>query len=543
MKRFIIENKNLIILWVLCGIALFIFSGHYSNILLDIGREVYYPQEIINGKILYKDLFNIYGPFSYLFNALLYKIFTPHLNVLYFAGGLCSFAIVTGIYLIAKKFLSDFLSMSIAILTIINGICAPHLFNYTLPYSFGMLYGTVGFIYSLWALIKYKEENKTPYLYLAALLGGLCVSNKYDFFLYGILLLVYAIFSKNKKVILNFITCFMLVPLICGLTLLIQGLTIDDCIKAYNDVRNVITSESIAYFYSIQGVFFNPKVLLMWVINFLKTGLCFLGLIGGVKILDINKIFGWIVIAISAVILYFVSSPAVLMFIVPLIIITTIICFKSIKSNPTLICLILGTLCICSKCFWVFLTLNYGNYAAPAVICTFLALLFSVLSKKYEKAFAIGLLVIGVTSLINFGFYRTVLKYEVSSNKGSIYTFEKNAETTNSVISGLVASKAKSAVIYPEGLTINFLADVKSEPYYNSLLPLYLESFGEDKFVSVVKDSSPDFIILTSQNMHEYGADYICENYAFTFCKELEDNYNLLDDIFDGFRYIVYGRK
>lgn len=543
MKKFIIENKNLIILWVLCGIALFIFSGHYNNILLDIGREVYYPQEILNGKILYKDLFNIYGPFSYLFNALLYKIFTPHLNVLYFAGGVCSFAIVTGIYLISKKFLSTFLSMSIAITTIINGICAPHLFNYTFPYSFGMLYGTVGFIYSLWALIKYKEENKTQYLYLAALLGGLCISNKYDFFLYGLLLLLFAVFSKNRKIILNFITCFMIVPLICGVTLLIQGLTINDCINAYHDVRSVITSESLAYFYSIQGVFFNPKVFLFWIINFLKTGLCFLALMGGVKILDINKIFGWIVITVSAVILYFVSSPAVLVFLVPLLLITAFACFKTLKNNMPLLCLVLGTLSICAKSFWVFLTLNYGNYAAPAIICAFLALTFSVLARKYEKAFAIGLLVIALTSLINFGFMRAVLKYKVDTNKGAIYTFEKNAETTNAVISGLVTNKAQSAVVYPEGLIINFLADVKSETYYNSLIPLYLESFGEEKYVNVIKNSKPDFIILTSQNMHEYGSDYICDTYAFEFCKLLEENYNMLDDIFDGFRYVVYGRK
>ena len=107
MRKFIFENKTLIILWVLCGIALFIFCGHYGNILTDIGREIYYPERIIQGKALYKDLFNIYGPFSYMLNALLYKILGANLRTLYFAGALCSFAIVSGIYIIAKKFLSD----------------------------------------------------------------------------------------------------------------------------------------------------------------------------------------------------------------------------------------------------------------------------------------------------------------------------------------------------------------------------------------------------------------------------------------------------
>lgn len=543
MKRFIIENKNLVILWVLCGIALFIFCGHYSNILLSIGREIYYPQEILNGKVLYKDLFCIYGPFAYLFNALLYKIFTPNLGTLYFAGGMCSIAIVSGVYLISRKFLSEFLSLILGIFTIIFGICAPHLFNYTLPYSFGMLYGTVGFIYSLLALIKYTQTQKLQYFYLAALLGGLSAANKYDFFLYGVLLFCFALFSKNKKIILNFITCFMFTPFICMAALVIQGLNISDCVKAYEDIRNVITSESLDYFYSLQGIFFNPKVLLLWLINILKTGLCFTGLVAGVKTLDMNKIFGWVVIAVSAIILYFITSSYALIFMVPLTIVTAGICFKNLKDNMPLICLVLGTLSVCAKSFWVLMMLNYGNYVAPILICTFLAVLFSVIDKKYEKSFGIGLMIIALCSLVNYSAMRVALSYKVSTDKGSIYTFEKNAETTNSVIGGLKASHAGSAVIYPEGLTVNFLADVKSEDYYNSLIPLYAESLGEENFINVLKESKPDFVILTNQNMYEYGAEYICDNYVYGFCNTLGEKYQLLDDINDGFRYIVYGRK
>ena len=124
MKKFVCENKTLVTLWILCGIALFIFCGHYGNILSDIGREIYYPERILAGDVLYKDIFDIYGPFAYLYNALLYKIFSPNLAVLYFSGILCSFAIVSGVYLIAKRFLSNFLSFTMGFLTIVTGVCA-----------------------------------------------------------------------------------------------------------------------------------------------------------------------------------------------------------------------------------------------------------------------------------------------------------------------------------------------------------------------------------------------------------------------------------
>ena len=81
MRDFYLKHKPLIMLWLLCIIALIIFTGHYTNLLFDVGREVYYPERILEGKVLYKDLFVIYGPFSYLWNALLYKIFSVNLGI------------------------------------------------------------------------------------------------------------------------------------------------------------------------------------------------------------------------------------------------------------------------------------------------------------------------------------------------------------------------------------------------------------------------------------------------------------------------------
>ncbi len=543
MKKFLIENKNLVILWILCGIALFIFCGHYNNILLDVGREVYYPERILEGKVLYKDLFNIYGPFAYLFNALLYKIFTPNLNVLYFLGIVCSFAIVSGVYLIAKKFLSGFLSLAIGIFTIISGVCATHLFNFTFPYSWAMLYGTVCFIYSVWALIKYKEEGKNQFFYLAALLGGLCAANKYDFFIYGIFLFIAALLTKNKKIILNFFTCFLFFPLICSLTLYFQGLRLENFISAINDIKQIIGSSSLGYFYKLQGIYFNPKILVLWLINFLKTGVGFAGLIGGVKLMDKNKIAGWIVCAIFAILIAIFTTPPVLIFLVPLTILTAICACKKLKNNTPAVFLFLGVISVCAKSFWSLLALNYGNYIISMVLIAFLTVVFSFADKKYEKAFAIGILAIGLNFLYFSGSMRVLLNEKVSTARGAIYTFEKNALMTQKLIDGLKRNNVKSAYIYPEGLIVNFLANVKADDYYNSMLPLYTESLGEDRFIDNLKQTKPGYIILNNLSMREYGAGFICDDYAFNFRDYLFENYSMVDDIDDGFRYVVFARN
>ncbi len=544
MKKFIFENKNLIILWILCGIALFIFCGHYGNILTDIGREIYYPERILQGKALYKDLFNIYGPFSYLFNALLYKIFSPNLGTLYFSGILCSFAIVSGVYLIARKFLSEILSFSLAVFTIVSGICAPHLFNYTLPYSYAMLYGTVGFIYSLFALLRYAETKKTYYFYISTLLAGICIANKYDFFVYGILLLFIAILSKNKKIILNYITCIIAFPALCGLILFLQGVNINDYIRATEDVAALISSKTLTYFYTIQGVFFQKKIFGVWGINLLKTLSCFSLLIGSVKLIDKNKITGYICVFISSLILYFIDSPPIFVFLIPFTVLTAVILIKKLKNYPVVIYLLLSVLAVSGKSIWVLLSLNYGNYIIPFVLIAFLAVLFTSLDKKYEKAFAIGILVISLNTLVAFSQSRTYLNQKISTEKGTIYSSAKNAKTTNTLISGLKESEIKNALIFPEGLIINFLAGIESHDYYNSMLPLYVESMKEPRILNNIREMNPEVIVLTNANMHEYGVKYICENYAFDLKDYINDNYDMADDILaEDFHYIVFTRR
>lgn len=543
MKKFIIENKNLVILWVLCGIALFIFCGHYGNILLDIGREIYYPERIIEGKALYKDLFNIYGPFAYLYNALLYKIFSPNLGVLYFSGILCSFGIVSGIYLIAKRFLTEFLSLTIGIFTIITGVCATHLFNFTLPYSWAMLYGTVGFIYSVWALIKYKSENKLPYLYLSSLLAGFCVCNKYDFFIYALFLFVAVLFTKNKRAILSCVTCFLFFPVICAAALFLQGVRLEHIFSAIEDVKNMVSTTTLNNFYTVQGIYFNPKILLIWLTNFIKTGFGFGGLLAGYKLAQQNKIAGFIVCGIFAALIAVFTTPILFIFMVPLLILTTISSGKKIKDDFPLILLVLSTLTVCAKCFWALHPMNYGNYFIAMVLTSFFAVIFSFADKKYEKIIAIGLLAAGLNFLYNSFVNRYYLSTKVSTPKGTIYTYEKNAETTNTLITSLKQANPNAALIYPEGLIINFLSGIKGDDRYNSLIPLYSESMGEDSFISQIKETTPEYVVFTSQLMKEYGYNNICDDYAGNICQYVLDNYSQAEDINEGMRYILFKRK
>lgn len=529
MREFYIKNKPLIILWLLCITALIIFMGHYSNILFDVGRETYYPQRILEGKVLYKDLFNIYGPFSYLWNAFLYKIFGINLRALYISGTICSIAIVSGVYLIAKRFLNTSLSFAIGLFTIVTGVCANHLFNYTFPYSWAMLYGTVGFLYSVYFLIKYKDNENPNFLYLSGLLAGFAAANKYDFIIYSIFLFCVSIFTKNKKSILNFITSFMVFPILSFGILFLQGLRIEDLIVAMQEIQKLMNTKTLEYFYSNQGVLFSPAVFPVWIYNLLATGIPLGLMMLSYRFYEKIKIVSIALITIFALVGYKLLSPALFAFLTPLLFLVSIFGYKKIKTNIPLLLVIISAIGASFKTFWGLTPMSYGCYYTPIVLIAFFGVMFTFINEKYQKIAALFLIFVSFSFLNVYLFKRTTTTGKISSPHGTIYTYKQNADNINNILSILNNDENvnSTALIYPEGMIINFLSknNIKSDDYYNSLLPLYLESMGEEKFQKVLDEKNPKFIILTSQNTSDYYFNHICTNYAFNFCNQVEQEY------------------
>lgn len=529
MREFYIKNKPLIILWLLCITALIIFMGHYSNILFDVGRETYYPQRILEGKVLYKDLFNIYGPFSYLWNAFLYKIFGINLRTLYISGTVCSIAIVSGVYLIAKRFLNTSLSFAIGLFTIVTGVCANHLFNYTFPYSWAMLYGTVGFLYSVYFLIKYKDNENPHFLYMAGLLAGFAAANKYDFIIYSIFLFCVSIFTKNKKYILNFITSFMVFPILSFGILFLQGLRIEDLIVAMQEIQKLMNTKTLEYFYSNQGVLFSPAVFPVWIYNLLATGIPLGLMMLSYRFYEKIKIVSIALITIFALVGYKLLSPALFVFLTPLLFLVSIFGYKKIKTNIPLLLVIISAIGASFKTFWGLTPMSYGCYYTPIVLIAFFGVMFTFINEKYQKIAALFLIFVSFSFLNVYLFKRTTTTGKISSPHGTIYTYKQNADNINNILSILNNDENvnSTALIYPEGMIINFLSknNIKTDDYYNSLLPLYLESMGEEKFQKVLDEKNPKFIILTSQNTSDYYFNHICTNYAFNFCNQVEQEY------------------
>lgn len=547
MKDFFIENKFLVILWLLCLVGLFMFLGHYSGILIDFGREVYYPQEILSGKVLYKDLFNIYGPLAYQINALWYMVFGAKLSTLYGIGACCSILVVSGIYLVTQKFLSKFLSFAIGVFTIAIGVATTSLFNFHFPYSWAVLYGLVAFLFSLYFLLKFSDDKNVQNLCISSFLGGVAVTCKYDFLLYAFIILAIIVRSKNWKALL----AFAIMPILSFGILFEQGLRVESLINSLATTSLMAKSKTLIYFYQNSGIYFHPKVPMTVFTLFLKFAIPFGAILSSCYLFGKKRlpaillgIVGWVLFFIMFDGKYSFGFLPILIFILYGIQIFKTVT-KKIDVDFNLILLGVSTIAVCAKVFWVLLLGSYGNYYVSIALVALFALIFKYLPLKLEKMAGIYVLAVSLVILLTNLNSLSLTNHKVSTPLGSIFTENSLAESSNQLIDFINKNTKQDdkIVIFPEGMTINFLTARKSDDYYNSLLPLYTETFGEEKIINHYKEKLPEFVIFNNLDMKDYYFRYICQDYALEFCGFVQNNYEFQTVIGNEFRYLIFKRK
>lgn len=548
MNKITTDFKYLILLWIILILAILPTYMHHGHLLIDSGREVYYPTQILLGKILYKDIFNIYGPFSYMLNAFLFKILGINLNILYISGSICAFIITSLIYLISNRFLSKFFSFSISLFTISIGVLNLNLFNFIFPYSYGMLYGLTAILVSIWLLLKYENEpDKILYFYLSCFFTGLSITNKYEFLPYLLVILYTALKIKplNFKQYCFSIFSLILMPIFCFGILFLQGLNINDLISAALIINKMMHTQTLKYFYTIQGIYFNKDAIKVCFYNFLETFIPLSFFIWGIKLQ--NKILSFTAVILSIFLIFQLTNPASFITFPLLILVLSILNYKNLSVNKSLMILTLSAITISIKVFWGLATLNYGSFFVSFLTITFFTLLSNTLKIKNSTQNMLGIYFIIVAFI--FGrqnlpelFYKN---YPVKTTKGTIYTYNDMSISTNALTKYLDKNtkKTDTVLIFPEGLLINFLAERKSDNYYNSLIPLYIETFGEDKIIQHFKKTKPEYIIFNNWNTKEYYYKYICVDYALSFCSYVVKNYTQVKLIDNGFRYLIYKKR
>jgi hypothetical protein len=213
---------RLVIILIACGLAWHTW-GHWGDFQIDNGRELYVPAEILKGKLLFRDIWYMYGPLAPYVKALLFRIFGVHLMVLYLFGLALTIGTALVTFEIARKFQLGVVGSAVPALFFLVEAYYPFIRNFVFPYSYAASLGAFLGSACLYFILRHASSARTLHLGFAALLASLAILTKQEFGVACLVLLgfevasCYLIQRSASRLIRNIAVCFAgLLPAMAG---------------------------------------------------------------------------------------------------------------------------------------------------------------------------------------------------------------------------------------------------------------------------------------------------------------------------------------
>lgn len=605
IKKILIVNylDILIILgfFIVFGFLMFVFKGYLGNFIFDSGREAYLPQEVLKGKVLYKDIFNYFGPLSYQLNAFLYSIFGVNLTTLYIAGAVNSIIILACVYFITRVFTTKLISYLVTFL--IMFVCvfkSVSNFNFIFLYSYAMIYALSTFLLSALFLIYYLKTSRAFFVPLSWFFIGISIASKYEYLIYVFLLAILTFLIKpvEKKYILYSILGFLSTPFLCFSILFLQGLTVTDLITSLNITKKYCLSSSLHYYYRGGSGLYPDKIKLFHnglLCSIFISSFSFLIMSIYTFVLGKRRKLGKHLMFLILVVLGFaagcfcslvISKGDELFSFFPILILAIGVGFiltcirkqrqyyeknnkraeKNIRelkdfcsnyfstTEGVYLITILIALTSCIKSFYN-LNLNlFGTFSLPLVLIVaavffveYLPCIFKSLDKNlWQNSTGIVLIISSfLYFLLHVLYFNLYYGVPIEGNGNKLYYYKAKVAKASIAVIDYINKEIKpssSFVVFPEGLMFNFLTNHPSNDiYYTALLPPHIEAFGENNIIKGLSNAPPDYIFIHNLNLYMYKDAVTCENSGLKVCAWIYKNYSK-EKVFDndGFKITVY---
>ncbi|MPM92671.1 hypothetical protein SDC9_139806 [bioreactor metagenome] len=240
-------------------------------------------------------------------------------------------------------------------------------------------------------------------------------------------------------------------------------------------------------------------------------------------------------------------NPAVFAFLPLLTFVFAVLNYKKLKDNFLISILVISAFLLGLKSFFGLATLNYGAFFISFYLIAFLALIFYIFKDSKNNGFSIGLYLIIISVFLGFLNYDFLKEKNmpIKTSRGDIYTDKYFFKATNELLNYIEKNTKPTdkIAVYPEGLLLNFLSNRQSSKYYYSLIPLYIEVFGEETLLEAFKKDEPDYVVFSNWDSSNYYFKYICRDYALSLCGYIEKNYEPKSIMGDVFKYSIYKKK
>ena len=510
-------KNNIFIITVLFILLGVVFFGQSSNILIDFSREIAVPYQMLDGKSLFKDIFLIYGFWGYFFNFLLLKIY-PNILTMLIISNVLSLLNVIILYFIFKKYLSNRCTLFFSLAFIFCSVFSCATFSFVIPYSYSVLWAYFSAYLLLFSILY--EKNCLIFISLSLL-----SVTRIELFLPLFFISVVCLIIKRHRVGFNFLFVFLF-PIIFLGYILLNKISYNDILYNFSFIKKMLIAPSLSYLYKGMGVFFNYEYFIYNIKNLFLYSLIFLSTYFIYKKINIYFSFALFFILMLFRDVIFVLNLAVFILIVLFII-------SLIKRKVTYFdsVLFLFSLMLSLKSIFALNIWSYGNFSFILVIFNIYLLLNKFIDKNYlNMHFMIFFILLSFMNLKNLYFdSKTLYKNETNS------IFIKNNDYNSFVnLDKFIKNNIKEnekLIVLPEGQIFNIL-NKKTWDFYNSTFtPLDFQTFGDEFFISQLKNNKTDYIVFYPRDTRDYGYKNICKDYAVDFCRYIVDNYKRIDDL------------
>ena len=154
--------------------------AHWGSLTVDCGREMYVPWVLAERKMLYRDVWYLYGPAAPYFNSWLFRWFGAQLSTLYWAGSLSALGSALFVYLAGME-LSSWLMGWAAGAVVLTQAFHASIFSFPLPYSFASVYGCLMACIFLWLGVRATKSTHWFWMLAAGMVAGVALLLKMEF--------------------------------------------------------------------------------------------------------------------------------------------------------------------------------------------------------------------------------------------------------------------------------------------------------------------------------------------------------------------------
>jgi hypothetical protein len=535
----------------------------WGDLITDVSREMWVPLQIMQGKVLYRDIYYFYGILPAYLIAFLYEMFGVTIDVLTCFGMAVALLMSYCLYKLSRCFMNDILSF--AVVMNFCFVCAfgvdgyENITNYIFPYSFASTFCMLFIAASLYYFIKYIETENIFYLVAWSLLLTVSFLARPETTLpIWFVFLLSGLLVKNSRYIIKYLV--LLTPVVLSVLLYWAILYKMDAFDDFVATLSVFLSSALtghdsfsrfaAGFNDVkENVVLMMKSFLYFMI--IAAGVCTSSHLAGTAFYGKSRKNVCLLLSVTIFVLtisftcIFFGTPDLQYRCIPIILLVSLLSAswsmiqrKDYRGNLKFVTLHLVALALILKILLKTTMFPYGFYLLPIGMISyylFANYVVKAMNLKIFKAdtnsFHSVIIVVTFTCLYLVSWHASNNIYKmknlaVDTGKGVMYCFnDERSKVYWDAVAYLkeVTNREDQLVVMPAGTSLNFFTERANPMKYHLFFKGDINKLGEEPIIDQLKLNKIKYIAIL--NLPDIDGFSIGVNYGMKIESYIQANY------------------